>query len=56
MRDQYYRYGQGFLLVYSITSRQSFEELGHIVRQVLSVHDADWFPMLLVGYGSGLQD
>ena len=27
MREQYMRTGEGFLLVYSMTSRQSFEEI-----------------------------
>lgn len=27
MREQYMRTGEGFLLVYSITDRQSFEEI-----------------------------
>lgn len=38
MRDQYYRVGQGFLLLYSITSRTSFEEVSHIRLQILRIH------------------
>lgn len=34
MRDQYYRFGQGFTLVYSITSRSSFDEVIHIKTQI----------------------
>merc|ERR1712159_22050 len=49
MRDQYMRTGEGFLLVYSITSRASFEELNAFHGQILRVKDADKVPMVLVG-------
>jgi len=42
MREQWIRFGQGFLLVYSIISRLSFEkELGVIVKQLVRVRDAE---------------
>jgi hypothetical protein len=34
MREQYMRTGEGFLLVYSITSRNSFEEISTFHQQV----------------------
>eukprot|EP00736_Rhodelphis_marinus_P009049 Rmarinus@m.10025 len=49
MRDQYMRTGQGFLLVYSITSRSSFEEIASFREQILRVKDADKVPMVIVG-------
>ena len=49
MREQYMRTGEGFLLVYSITSRQSFEEILYYQQQILRVKDRDYFPMILVG-------
>jgi len=49
MREQYMRTGEGFLLVYSITSRQSFEEIMTFQQQILRVKDKDYFPMILVG-------
>lgn len=49
MREQYMRTGEGFLLVYSITSRQSFEEIQTFQQQILRVKDKDFFPMILVG-------
>ncbi|EOD21810.1 ras family GTPase [Emiliania huxleyi CCMP1516] len=49
MRDQYMRTGQGFALVYSITSRESFEELRAFRNQILRVKDRDQVPMVLVG-------
>ncbi|OAJ44319.1 Ras-like protein 1 [Batrachochytrium dendrobatidis JEL423] len=49
MREQYMRSGEGFLLVYSITSRSSFEEVQTFYQQILRVKDRDWIPMVLVG-------
>jgi GTPase KRas protein len=49
MREQYMRTGEGFLLVYSITSRQSFEEITTFQQQILRVKDKDYFPMVVVG-------
>jgi len=41
LRDQYMRTGQAFLLVYSITSRQSFEETHPLLDQLRRVKDTD---------------
>ncbi|KAI9321484.1 ras-like protein 1 [Dichotomocladium elegans] len=49
MREQYMRNGEGFLLVYSITSRMSFEEIITFYQQIGRVKDRDYFPMVLVG-------
>ncbi|KAI0387976.1 ras-domain-containing protein [Hypomontagnella monticulosa] len=52
MREQYMRTGEGFLLVYSITSDQSFEEIRTFQQQILRVKDkdpTDYFPMVVVG-------
>ena len=49
MREQYMRTGEGFLLVYDITSRQSFEEITTFEQQILRVKDKDYFPMVVVG-------
>jgi GTPase KRas protein len=49
MREQYMRTGEGFLLVYSITSRQSFEEILTFQQQILRVKDKDYFPIIVVG-------
>ncbi|KAF9149332.1 Ras GTPase, partial [Mortierella sp. AD010] len=48
MREQYMRTGEGFLLVYSITSRNSFEEISTFYQQILRVKDKDFFPIILV--------
>ncbi|KAI9336694.1 ras family-domain-containing protein [Obelidium mucronatum] len=50
MREQYMRTGEGFLLVYSITSRHSFEDISNFHAQILRVKDRDrYFPCVLVG-------
>ncbi|KAI9224983.1 ras family-domain-containing protein [Blastocladiella britannica] len=49
MREQYMRTGEGFLMVYSITSRNTFEEISTFQQQILRVKDKDYFPMILIG-------
>lgn len=49
MREQYMRTGEGFLLVYSITSQQSFDEIQTFQQQILRVKDKDYFPIIVVG-------
>jgi GTPase KRas protein len=49
MREHYMRPGEGFLLVYSITDRSSFQELEVFYEQILRVKDKDFFPMIVVG-------
>jgi GTPase KRas protein len=50
MREQYMRTGEGFMLVYSIASRQSFEEIETFRRQILRIKDKEYFPMIVVGH------
>ncbi|GAM17543.1 hypothetical protein SAMD00019534_007180 [Acytostelium subglobosum LB1] len=49
MRDQYMRTGGGFLCVYSITSRSSFDEIASFREQILRVKDKDKVPMIIIG-------
>ena len=49
MRDQYIRTGQGFVLVYSIVVRQTFDSMVDFYDQVLRVTDTDSMPMVLLG-------
>ena len=49
MRDQYIRSGQGFVIVYSITSKNSFENLAGFHDQILRVKDEDTFPVVILG-------
>ncbi|CAG0892022.1 unnamed protein product [Cyprideis torosa] len=48
MREQYMRKGDGFMLVYSVTDPQSFDNIPHFYNQILRVKDRDSCPMLLV--------
>ncbi|KAJ7721508.1 ras family-domain-containing protein [Mycena metata] len=48
MREQYMRTGEGFLLVYSVTSRDSFKEISTYHQQILRVKDQDAFPVIVV--------
>ncbi|PPR00500.1 hypothetical protein CVT24_005523 [Panaeolus cyanescens] len=49
MREQYMRTGEGFLLVYSITSRSSFDELFDFHQQIERIKDMEYTPMVVVG-------
>ena len=49
MREQYMRTGEGFLLVYSVTSRNSFDELLSYYQQIQRVKDSDYIPVVVVG-------
>lgn len=49
MRDLYIRNGQGFVVVYSVTSKQSFGDVVTIRDQILRVKGSDQVPIVLVG-------
>ncbi|XP_055342758.1 ras-like protein 2 [Paramacrobiotus metropolitanus] len=55
MREQYMRGGEGFLLVFSVTDRTSFDEIYRFHKQILRAKDRDEFPMLLVGNKADLE-
>ncbi|KAH7912357.1 P-loop containing nucleoside triphosphate hydrolase protein [Hygrophoropsis aurantiaca] len=48
MWEQYMRMSDGFLLVYSITCRASFEEVSTPRQQILQVKDQTSFPIVIV--------
>lgn len=56
MRDLYMKNGQGFVLVYSITSQATFNDLTELREQILRVKDTDKVPMCLVGNKCDLED
>jgi len=56
MRDSYMRTGQGFILTFSITSRQSFNEATVFRDQIHRVKDADHVPIVLTGNKCDLED
>ncbi len=47
MRDLYIRNGQGFLLVFSLTSKQSFNDIRQIRDQILRVKNVDRIPIAI---------
>ena len=49
MQDQWFRTGQGFLCVYSIISRKSFNELPALRDKILRIKDSNKVPLVLVG-------
>lgn len=56
MREQYMRAGEGFLLVYSIDSRSSLEELQSFHDQIERVKDSENVPVLVVGNKCDLEN
>jgi len=49
LRDQWIREGEGFILVYSITARATFERLGKFRQQINRVKEGTRVPIVLVG-------
>lgn len=43
------KHGEGFMLVYSITSRDSFEEISRLHEQLVRVKSQGYVPIALVG-------
>ncbi|XP_061897931.1 ras-related protein ralB-B-like [Entelurus aequoreus] len=56
IRDNYFRSGEGFLLVFSITEHESFAATSEFREQILRVKEEEAIPMLLVGNKSDLED
>ncbi|KAI8972015.1 ras related protein 1b [Mycotypha africana] len=56
MRDLYMKNGQGFLLVFSITSTVTFDDLSQLKEQILRVKDYEAVPMVLVGNKTDLEN
>ncbi|XP_039611216.1 ras-related protein ralB-B [Polypterus senegalus] len=57
IRDNYFRSGEGFLLVFSITEHESFSSTVELREQILRVKsEDDKIPLLLVGNKCDLED
>ncbi|MED6281317.1 hypothetical protein CHARACLAT_020085 [Characodon lateralis] len=56
IRDNYFRSGEGFLLVFSITEDESFTATSELREQILRVKEEEAIPLLLVGNKSDLED
>jgi len=56
MQDQWIREGQGFLLVFSVCTQASFDELHEFYRKILRVKDVEKVPMVIAGNKCDLRD
>ncbi|XP_066155641.1 ras-related protein Ral-a [Euwallacea fornicatus] len=56
IRDNYFRSGEGFLCIFSITEDESFQATQEFREQILRVKGDDNIPFLLVGNKSDLQE
>ncbi|XP_014668215.1 PREDICTED: ras-related protein Rap-2c-like [Priapulus caudatus] len=54
MRDLYIKNGQGFIVVYSITNHQTFQDIKMMRDQIIRVKTVDHVPIVLVGNKSDL--
>ena len=55
-RELYMKTGQGFLLVFSITSQSSLYELQELREQIIRIKDDDNVPIVIVGNKSDLEE
>jgi len=56
LRDQWIRECEGFVIIYSITAKTSFEQVSVFKEQVMRVKDSDKLPIMLVGNKCDLED
>eukprot|EP01128_Nolandella_sp_AFSM9_P004017 TRINITY_DN176_c0_g1_i4.p1 TRINITY_DN176_c0_g1~~TRINITY_DN176_c0_g1_i4.p1 ORF type:complete len:302 (-),score=88.95 TRINITY_DN176_c0_g1_i4:295-1167(-) len=56
VRDQYMRSGEGFLCVFAITSKSSYDEAQKLYDHIIEIKDVDSIPFVLVGNKSDLED
>jgi len=56
LRDQYMKTGEGFILVYSVISRASFEYAIKLRGNIIRLKEAQDFPIVLVGNKKDLEE
>mmetsp|Transcript_20826 Transcript_20826/g.23183 ORF Transcript_20826/g.23183 Transcript_20826/m.23183 type:complete len:186 (-) Transcript_20826:93-650(-) len=56
LQDQYMRSGQGFMLVFDITQKTTFQDIPRFKEKILRVKDMQKFPMVLVGNKCDLEE
>jgi len=56
VRQHYTITGNGFLIVYSVTSKASFLEVDTIYQDILRIKDSDKVPVVIVGNKCDLQE
>lgn len=49
MREQYMRTGEGFLVVFAITKKESFEEAESLIQTITRVKETQEFPIVIAG-------
>lgn len=54
MREQYMRGGEGFILIYSITEKRSYDELYRFKEMIDRVRNYESVPMVIAGNKSDL--
>ena len=56
MRDQYLLTGEGFIVVYSLISYQTFSEVSGFINSIYRIKDTNIFPIILVGNKCDLEN
>ena len=56
MRDLYIKNSQGFMLVYSITSQATFNDMADLYERICDIKNDDEVPIVLVGSKCDLED
>jgi len=56
MQDQWMREGKGFLLVFSVCNKSTFEELSELHKKILRAKDVTSVPMAIAGNKCDLRD
>lgn len=56
IRDNYFRTGEGFLVVFSLTDRETFDAMNDLREQILRVKVDERIPIILIGNKVDLED
>ena len=56
MRDHYLRSGEGFLVVYSITERATFNVACELYESIIRIKEQDHVPIVLIGNKCDLEE
>jgi len=56
MRGQYIRTGAGFILVYSVASKTSFQTVSELRKQILMIKERPDYPIILLGNKADLEE
>jgi len=56
LQDQWIREGDGYLIVYSIISKQTFEDAGVLREKIIRIQDKETFPLVLCGNKCDLKE